>query len=108
MQQYLKDIHGTVENFMDKEIELKGWIRNHRKQKEFGFIDFSDGTCFKHMQIVYDKNTTDFDKIDALKHGSAISVVGTLVKSEGAGQDYEIKANILFIESILFKQLRSA
>jgi len=94
----LRELFKEIEKYVDKEVNVKGWIRRHRKQKEFGFIDFSDGTCFKHMQIVYDKETKDFDKIDALKHGSAISVIGTLVKSEGAGQDYEIKASSITLE----------
>ena len=47
----LKELYQNVEENLGKEIELKGWIRNHRKQKEFGFIDFSDGTCFKHIQL---------------------------------------------------------
>ena len=94
----LRELYLNIDKYLDKEIAIKGWIRKQRKQKEFGFIDFSDGTCFKHMQIVYDKNTTDFDKIDAFKHGSAICVTGILVKSEGAGQDYEIKATTITLE----------
>ncbi len=94
----LKELYESIEKYLEKEIEIQGWIRRHRKQKEFGFIDFSDGTCFKHIQIVYDKETKDFDKIDALKHGSAIRVLGTVVKSEGKGQDYEIKAKEVTLE----------
>ncbi len=94
----LREIYQNIEKYLNQEITVKGWIRRQRKQKEFGFIDFSDGTCFKHMQVVYDKNTQNFEKIDAFKHGSAICVVGTLVKSEGAGQDYEIKATSITLE----------
>lgn len=94
----LRKLYQDIEKYIGKEITVKGWIRRHRKQKEFGFIDFSDGTCFKHMQVVYDKNTKDFVSIDALKHGSSICVIGTLVKSEGAGQDYEIKATSITLE----------
>lgn len=94
----LRELYRDIEKYIGKEITVKGWIRRHRKQKEFGFIDFSDGTCFKHMQVVYDKNTKDFASIDALKHGSSICVIGTLVKSEGAGQDYEIKATSITLE----------
>lgn len=94
----LRKLYQDIEEYIGKEITIKGWIRRHRKQKEFGFIDFSDGTCFKHMQVVYDKNTQDFASIDALKHGSSICVIGTLVKSEGAGQDYEIKATSITLE----------
>ncbi len=94
----LKELYESIEKQLGQEIEIKGWIRRHRKQKEFGFIDFSDGTCFKHIQVVYDRETKDFDRIDALKHGSAIRVVGKLVKSEGKGQDYEIKASEVTLE----------
>lgn len=94
----LRELYEQIEKYLDQEIEIKGWIRKHRKQKEFGFIDFSDGTCFKHIQIVYDKSTKDFDSIDSLKHGSAIRVVGKLVKSEGKGQDYEVKATEVTLE----------
>ena len=93
MQQYLKDVHGDVEKFMDKEIELKGWIRNHRKQKEFGFIDFYDGTSFKSIQVVYDNKLASFDAIQKLKNGSSIEVRGKLIKSVGSGQEYEVAAN---------------
>ena len=50
----VKELYEKTEEYLDKEVTLQGWIRNHRKQKEFGFIDFSDGTCFKHVQLVYD------------------------------------------------------
>ena len=62
----LRELFKQVDQHLDKEVEIKGWIRRHRKQKEFGFIDFSDGTCFKHMQVVYDKETSDFDKQPSL------------------------------------------
>ena len=86
----LKELFSCISDYVDKEINLSGWIRNHRKQKEFGFIDFSDGTCFKHIQIVYDNSLSDFDDIQKLHVGCAISVVGVLKESQGSGQDYEV------------------
>ena len=77
---------------MDKKITVSGWIRNHRPQKEFGFIDFSDGTCFKHLQIVYDNTLDNFDSISKLLVGCSLEVEGILVKSSG-NQDVEVKAN---------------
>ena len=88
----LKELLEQIENYVEKEVIVEGWIRNHRKQKEFGFIDFSDGTCFKHIQIVYDNNLKEFEEIQKIHIGSAIKVVGKIVKSQGAGQDYEIVA----------------
>ena len=89
----IKELLSNVETHLDKEVVLQGWIRNHRKQKEFGFIDFSDGTCFEHVQLVYDDKLSTFDEIQKFHIGSAIEVKGTLVKSEGAGQDYEVKVS---------------
>ncbi len=90
---YLDELTKDISKYLDKEVTLHGWIRNHRPQKTFGFIDFSDGTKNKHMQIVYDDKITDFDSIVKFNIGSTIEVVGTLVKSEGKGQDYEVKAS---------------
>lgn len=89
----LKELHEKHEELLGKEVVLSGWIKNHRKQKEFGFIDFNDGTCFKSVQVVYTNDLNDFEDISKLQIGSSIEVKGTLIKSEGAGQEYEIKAS---------------
>ena len=89
----LKDLLLDSEKYLDKEVILEGWVRNHRKQKEFGFIDFSDGTCFKHVQLVYDNSLSSFEVIQKIKIGSSIMVKGALVRSSGSGQDYEIKVS---------------
>lgn len=88
----VKELLSDGSKYVDKEVKIKGWIRNHRPQKEFGFIDFSDGTSFKHLQVVYTNALSDFDKIIKLHNGSSIEVVGDFIKSEGSGQEYELKA----------------
>ena len=87
----IKEILERAKDLVNQELTIEGWIKNHRKQKEFGFIDFSDGTCFKHLQLVYTTELKEFDEIQKYHIGSAIRVKGILVKSEGAGQDYELK-----------------
>ncbi len=87
-----KELWETPKKYLDKQIELDGWIRNHRKQKNFGFINLNDGTCFKQTQIVYDDSLSKFEEIQKLKVGSAVHVLGRLAKSEGGKQDYEVKA----------------
>ena len=91
----LKELQKEESRYINKEIEISGWIRNHRPQKEFGFIDFSDGTSFKHLQVVYTKDLNDFEKIVKLHNGSSIKVVGDYVKSDGSGQAYELKAKTI-------------
>ncbi len=92
---YLSDLFSNVIELKGKDIKLKGWIKNHRKQKEFGFIYFSDGTCFKQLQLVYDKELKNFEEIQKIKIGSAIEVIGELIESQGGGQEYELKVKEL-------------
>ena len=77
--------------YLDKEITVQGWIRNHRKQKEFGFIDFNDGTTFQNLQVVYDNKLANFDDITKLHIGSAITVTGKVIKSPKEGQEIELQ-----------------
>ena len=78
------------ENKIGQQITIEGWIRNHRKQAHYGFIDLSDGTCFEHLQIVYDDSLKDFEEITKLKIGSAIKVTGTLKESPKENQKFEL------------------
>ena len=71
-------------------VTLEGWVRNNRDQKEFGFIDFYDGTSINTLQIVYDKNLSNFDEVSKILAGSSIMVEGELVESNGK-QAYEVK-----------------
>jgi asparaginyl-tRNA synthetase len=80
------------EDFIGREVMLQGWIRNHRKQKSFGFIDFFDGTCFASLQVVYDDSMPDFAGVSAYRVGTAIGVTGTLAPSQGKAGGYELKA----------------
>lgn len=70
----LKDLKDLQEG----KVEVCAWVRNHRKQKEMGFIDIYDGTCFGVVQVVYDNTLKDFEQIQKVNIGSAIKVCGTL------------------------------
>ena len=94
----VRDIYKDVNEYLNKEVVLNGWIRNHRKQKEFGFITFFDGTVFESVQIVYEKKLENFDEIQKLRVGSAISVEGLVVKSPKEGQEFEIQASKIKLE----------
>ena len=87
----LKELKKKIEEYEGKEIKLEGWIKNHRKQKEFGFIDFNDGTCFETLQVVYDDSLTDFEEIQKLHIGSAVEINGKIISSEGGKQNYEMR-----------------
>ena len=87
-----RELFNNTEEYIGKTITIEGWIKNHRKQKEFGFISFSDGTFFTPIQIVYEKDLKNFDDIQKFHIGSSIQVEGEVVESPKDGQAFEIKA----------------
>ena len=74
-----RELKERLEELTGQEVLLRGWIRNHRKQKNMGFIDFFDGTCFKNPQVVYDSTLADYAAVQAYHVGSAIEVRGKVV-----------------------------
>lgn len=87
------DLKDISEKFIDSQISVCGWVRNHRKQKEMGFIDLYDGTKFGVLQVVYDMNTKNFDKVQNIKIGSAICVSGKLEHAFNDKNKFELLAN---------------
>jgi asparaginyl-tRNA synthetase len=78
---------------LDQEIHLSGWVRKIRDQKNFGFIELNDGTFFKGVQVVFDTKLANFEEVAKLSIASSIYVTGKLVKSQGAGQAFEVVAS---------------
>ena len=94
----LRDIFQNEKEYINQEVTVQGWIRNHRKQKEFGFIDFSDGTHHTHLQIVYDNKISNFEEIQKLLVGCSIAVTGKIVESPKDGQPVEMQAKEVILE----------
>ncbi|MFA7416931.1 MAG: asparagine--tRNA ligase [Acholeplasma sp.] len=93
MEQTIRNIYKDPTKFKDQRVILKGWIRNHRDQKEFGFINLNDGSFFENIQVVYERATTkDFDEVTRLSVGSSIEVTGQMVLTPERSQPFEIKA----------------
>ncbi len=87
------DIKDITKDLIGKEITICGWVKNHRKQATFGFINLFDGTCTNSLQVVYDNSLKDFEEIGRIHIGSSVKVIGTVKKSEGKGQDIDLVAS---------------
>ncbi len=46
MKTTIKEIFRETEKYLNKEVEVEGWIRTLRSSKRFGFIELNDGTFF--------------------------------------------------------------
>ena len=87
--------------FADQEITVMGWARNIRDQKSFGFIELNDGSAFKPVQVVFERETLEnYDEIARQNVGAALIVTGILVLTPGAKQPFELKAKKIEVEGV--------
>ena len=92
------ELKERLEELQGQTVTLQGWIRNHRKQKNMGFIDFYDGMCFRNPQVVYDSGIENYEAVQAFHIGSAIRVTGKVVPSYKDPQTPEIQAQTIDLE----------
>ncbi|MFC4800259.1 asparagine--tRNA ligase [Neobacillus sp. GCM10023253] len=97
-QVLIKDLYRNTESFIDKKVELSGWIRTIRDSKTFGFIELNDGSFFKSVQIVFDDKLENYKDIAKLPISSSIKVEGEFIHTPQAKQPFEIKATVIAIE----------
>lgn len=94
----VRELYKNSELYIDKEVEIGGWIRNVRDSKTFGFLVINDGTYFQTLQVVYHNELSNFDEISKLNVGAAVIVKGTLVATPNAKQPFEIQATEVVVE----------
>ena len=88
----VRELYRNIDEYIDKEVEVSGWVKTIRDSKTFGFIELNDGSFFKNVQIVIDDKLKNFDEVCKYTISSSIKVIGIVVKTENAKQPFEIKA----------------
>ena len=76
-----------------KKINVKGWVRTRRGNKNVNVIAVNDGSTIKNIQVVVDLSKFTEAEMKPITTGACISVIGTLVESQGKGQQAEIQAD---------------
>lgn len=94
----LKKLFNNYKDYIDKEIKVDGWIRTNRDSKTFGFIVLSDGTIFSTLQVVYDDTLTNFKDVAKYNVGCSLNIVGKVVPTPDAKQDFELHATSISLE----------
>ena len=99
----MKDIKRTTvkalladpESFIGKEVDVKGWVRTRRGNKNVAFIALNDGSSIKNVQIVVDFAKMAEETLKDVTTGASIHVQGVAVASQGKGQAIEVQADCL-------------
>ena len=97
---FIKQIQAAPTDFLGQTVTIKGWVRTQRGSKSFGFIELNDGSSFDNLQIVYTDALANYAAVEKLTLGSALSVTGALVASQGAGQAAELQATTIEIVGV--------
>ncbi|MFO7828644.1 MAG: asparagine--tRNA ligase [Bacteroidales bacterium] len=92
---FIKELLQTAE--VDREVNVKGWVRTKRGNKQVAFVALNDGSTINNIQIVVDVANFDENLIKKITTGASLSVNGTLVKSLGKGQTVEIHASEIIV-----------
>ena len=64
-------------------VKAEGWVKTRRDGKNVTFLEISDGSCLKGLQIVVDREKTDDKELEGVTTGASVTAEGYLVKSQG-------------------------
>jgi len=88
----IKELYQKTADFLEKEIEVSGWVRTVRSSGEVAFIELNDGSFFKGLQIVVNSGLANFKELENINIGSSLKVLGRLIPSPASGQSFELSA----------------
>ena len=95
----VKELYFRSAELENKEIEICGWAKTIRDSKAFGFVELSDGSFFKSVQVVLEnEKLMNYKDIVKQNVGAALKVRGVLALTPGARQPFEIKAEQVEVE----------
>ena len=101
MRTHTSEIWAAPEKFGGATITLGGWARTIRDMKNFGFIELNDGSSFKGVQVVLEREKlNNYDELVHQNVGAAFIVTGELVLTPEAKQPFELKAAKVEIEGV--------
>ncbi len=77
-----------------QEVQVSGWVRTFRSNR---FIALNDGSSLQNLQCVVDFESFDPEVLKRVTTGAALCLRGTLVESQGHGQQVELQVGELEI-----------
>ena len=98
-RELIKDLFSKIDEFDGKDVVVGGWVRTIRDSKAFGFIELNDGSSFKCLQVVLEREAVEnYDDIVKQNVGCSLVVEGKVVATPENKQPLELKASKISIE----------
>lgn len=93
----ISELLTSGDQLVGTKVDVKGWVRTRRGNKNVQFVALNDGSTIKNVQIVFDLATFTEEQLKPITTGASIHVQGELVASQGKGQSVEVLAQELEI-----------
>ena len=98
-RQHIAGIYASPETFGGQTLTVCGWARTIRDMKNFGFIELNDGSCFRDLQVVMNREALDnYDEIAHQNVSAALICTGTVKLTPDAPQPFELSATSIEVE----------
>lgn len=98
-RELIKDLFSKIDEFDCKDVVVGGWVRTIRDSKAFGFIELNDGSSFKCLQVVLEREAVEnYDDIVKQNVGCSLVVEGKVVATPENKQPLELKASKISVE----------
>ncbi len=95
----VKEIYKNPQDFASVEVSVSGWAKTIRDSKAFGFIELNDGSFFKSVQVVFEREKVEnYDEIAKQNVGCSLTVNGKVILTPNAKQPFEINACSVMVE----------
>ncbi len=98
MERRIKEILALTPS--DEIIKAEGWVRTRRDSKNVSFVEISDGSCLKGLQVVLDRSKFSDNELESVMTGASVVVTGKIVSSQGGSQSVELQAQSLEVIGI--------
>lgn len=95
----IAQLYADADRFAGERITVAGWVKSVRDMKNFGFVTLNDGSCFKDLQIVMEREAlANYDEIAHQNVSAALVATGVLRLTPDAPQPFELAAAEIRVE----------
>ena len=92
----IAQLYADAEALGGSRVTVAGWVKSVRDMKNFGFVTVNDGSCFKDLQIVMNRDDlANYDEIAHQNVSAALIATGTVKLTPDAPQPFELTAETI-------------
>jgi asparaginyl-tRNA synthetase len=88
--EYIRDL---LKGPAGQRVTARGWVKTRRDSKGVHFVQISDNSCFKDLQVVIDAGSVAEEALEQVTTGACVEIDGELVASPNPQQPIELRAS---------------